>query len=344
MITPMSRETTPTAVWIAALELLARQAGAGSSSEDLHQRLVAVGRQLTGFDFCAVLLPDESKRQLLIRASAGLDASYVEQINSQSPLTLGSTAKESPSSRAFTSGVSVWVSDITQHADFTQWSGPARSQGYRTLLAVPLRAGDQIVGTFNCYNRQVIDPDPQLRHLVEALTDFASAALEITRLRQTEMDRMNQLQELNEELRDRQERDDRSQELHRRLTDVALANSDLAHLASESAQMVGAAFLRIVDDSGFVLAQAGADSIETLASEASYSAVVVLHGKPTARIEAFGPTLDADMTARALEHAATVCALLILRDRTAAEAEARFADDLIGDLCSDDPDRRAAAR
>jgi hypothetical protein len=50
------------------------------------------------------------------------------------------------------------------------------------------------------------------------------------------------------------------------------------------------------------------------------------------------------MAARALEHAATVCALLLLRDRTAAEAEAQFKDDLIGDLCSGDPERRAAAR
>ncbi len=340
----MPHEVTPTTVWIAALELLARQAGAGGSSEDLHQRLVAVGRQLTGFDFCAVLLPDESRTQLLIRAWAGLDTFYVEQINSRNPLTLGSTARQSPSSRAYTSGVSVWVSDITQHADFTQWSGPARAQGYRTLLAVPLRAGDRIVGTFNCYNREVIAPDPQLRHLVEALTDFASAALEITRLRQAETGRMNQLENLNQELRDRQARDERSQELHRRLTDVALTNSDLAHLAQESAQMVGAGFLKIVDDSGVVLAQAGSASVENLAPEDSNSAAVLLHGDVAARIEAFGVTLDPDMAARALEHAATVCALLLLRDRTAAEAEARFRDNLIGDLCSGDPERRAAAR
>ncbi len=338
----------------------ARTAGAsgrgGSSAEDLHQRLVAVGRQLTGFDFCAVLLPDESRTQLLIRAWAGLDTFYVEQINSRNPLTLGSTARQSPSSRAYTSGVSVWVSDITQHADFTQWSGPARAQGYRTLLAVPLRAGDQIVGTFNCYNREVIAPDPQLRHLVEALTDFASAALEITRLRQAETGRVNQLEDLNKELRDRQARDERSQELHRRLTDVALANSDLAHLAQECAQMVGAGFLRIVDDSGFVLAQAGSEPVDDLtppdsnpssdsnSDSVSTSAVVLLHGEVAARIEAFGATLDPDMAARALEHAATVCALLLLRDRTAAESEARFRDDLIGDLCSGDPERRAAAR
>ncbi len=341
----MAQEVTPSAVWIAALELLARQAGAGSSPEDLNERLVAVGRQLTGFDFCAVLLPDESRTQLLIRAWAGLDAVYVEQINSGNPLTLGTAAaSESPSSRAFTSGVSVWVSDITQHADFTQWSGPARAQGYRTLLAVPLRAGDQIVGTFNCYNREVIEPDPQLRHLVEALADFASAALEITRLRQAETSRLNQLEELNEELRDRQARDEQSEQFHRRLTDVALTNSDLAHLAHECAQMVGAVFLKIVDDSGFVLAQAGSDSIGDLAPKDSSSASVLLHGELAARIEAFGATLDPDMAARALEHAATVCALLLLRDRTAAEAEARFRDDLIGDLCSGDPERRAAAR
>ncbi|WP_406430057.1 helix-turn-helix domain-containing protein [Streptomyces sp. NBC_00631] len=340
----MTHEVTPTTVWIAALELLARQAGAGSSTEDLHQRLVAVGRQLTGFDFCAVLLPDESATQLLIRAWAGLDTFYVEQINSRNPLTLGSTARQSPSSRAYTSGVSVWVSDITQHADFTQWSGPAKAQGYRTLLAVPLRAGDQIVGTFNCYNKEVIAPDPQLRHLVEALTDFASAALEITRLRQAETGRMHQLEDLNKQLRDRQARDEQSQELHRRLTDVALSNSDLAHLAQESAHMVGAAFLKIVDDSGFVLAKAGSGSVEGLTPEDSNSAVVLLHGEVAARIEAFGATLDPDMAARALEHAATVCALLLLRDRTAAEAEARFRDDLIGDLCSGDPERRATAR
>ncbi|MFJ9104441.1 helix-turn-helix domain-containing protein [Streptomyces sp. NPDC102405] len=344
MSKPMPHEVTPTAVWIAALELLARQAGTGSSSEDLHQRLVAVGRQLTGFDFCAVLLPDETGTQLLIRAWAGLDTFYVEQINSRNPLTLGSTARQSPSSRAYTSGVSVWVSDITRHADFTQWSGPARAQGYRTLLAVPLRAGDQIVGTFNCYNREVIAPDPQLRHLVEALTDFASAALEITRLRQAETGRVNQLEDLNEELRDRQARDERSQELHRRLTDVALTDSDLAHLAHESAQMLGARFLKIVDASGFVLAQAGPDSAEDLAPESPNSAVVLLHGETAARIEAFGATLEPDMAARALEHAATVCALLLLRDRTAAEAEARFRDDLIGDLFSGDPERRTAAR
>ncbi|MFI5877582.1 helix-turn-helix domain-containing protein [Streptomyces sp. NPDC051445] len=345
MSKPMPHDVTPTAVWIAALELLARQAGAGSSSEDLHHRLVAVGRQLTGFDFCAVLLPDESRTQLLIRAWAGLDNLYVEEINTRNPLTLGSsTASESPSSRAYTSGVSVWVSDITQHADFTRWSGPARAQGYRTLLAVPLRAGDRIVGTFNCYNREVIAQDPQLRHLVEALADFASAALEITRLRREETGRMRLLEDLNEELRDRQARDERSQELHRRLTDVALTNSDLAHLASESAQMVGAGYLKITDDSGFVLAQAGSASIEGLAPEESNSAVVLLHGKTAARIEAFGATLDPDIAARALEHTATVCALLLLRDRTAAEAEARFRDDLIGDLCSGDSERRAAAR
>ena len=111
-------------------------------------------RTLLGFDFCAVLLPDSRRRNLVITGWSGLSAEYVA-----ASTPIGRSASDSGSSRPRAGAVEQGVHDranpshpdIAAEPDFTPWGGVAREQGYRAIVWVPLVAGDEVVGTLNGY-------------------------------------------------------------------------------------------------------------------------------------------------------------------------------------------------
>lgn len=335
--------------WLDALGVLSTAATADTDLRQVLDLVAQTARTLLGFDFCGVLVPDEHRRRLLIAGFSGLSEDYVDRVNSDRPIQLDST---SPSSRAFHTGTAVAVRDVTAEPQFAQWAGIAREQGYRAVIAVPLVAHNEVLGTLNGYYGPV---HTFTQHGIQRMTLLANHAA----IALTSASRLDELRTLNASLREQRDALRRSEQIHQRLLGVTLRSGGLDGIATTLRELIGRPVL--IDDARHnVLAlagegsqfpdsawrtasvQDGAGSSPVLADGADdsghwrmYASAVRLGTEIVARI--WFPANDipiGPIDARAVEHGSLVVALELLRDRTAAEVEHRLRGELLADLLS----------
>ncbi|MGY0059793.1 helix-turn-helix domain-containing protein [Streptomyces sp. LZ34] len=339
--------------WLEAVQALSTAVSAGRSLREVLGLVADTARSLLGFDFCGVLIPDGSGKNLVIEGWSGLSAEYVARVNSDRPVALHEDGvHHAPSSQAFRSGRPVAVRDIAREPRFTPWGGVAKEQGYRSMLSVPLVAGGDVVGTLNSYHSAVHDFTD---HEVERLTLLANhAAIALTSARMVE-----ELQQLNISLRRQRDLLTKSERIHQRLLAVALRAGGLDGIVTTLAELVSRPVL-VEDARGTVLAQTGSpaelpgsdvraalpleeglpgplalgDGI--VCEEGGYIAATVrLAGEVVARVwlprGAAGFSL---LDERALEHASIVISLELFRLRTGTEVEHRLRGELLADILS----------
>jgi GAF domain-containing protein len=311
--------------WLAAVARIAAAVNQPVSLGELLDLVAETAAGLMGYDFCAVLLPDARRETLLIEGHFGLSATYVGKVNADNPVVLGARATpEAPSSRAFLSGRSVQVVDIADEA-FFPWGGVARAQGYRSMVSVPLLVSGEALGTLNCYTR---DPHAFEGHeldLLGMLADQAGIAIATARLREREAATIADLRA--------------SAEAHDELTAVALGGGGVAGVATALADLLDLPVAVVEEPVGTVLASVdhGGRRAEPGGGR-SHGAEVLLGSHVAATIwlpgtaEELGP-----LRLRAVEQAATVCALELLRSRTALDAEWRVSGEVVADLATGSP-------
>jgi signal transduction histidine kinase len=89
-------------------------------------------QRLLGVDTCALLVVDQATQQMEVRASRGLSERYVRE------LRLDASMRQLPAWRAIDNGQPVQVSDVEADLYITDHLPLVRSEGYRSLLDVPL--------------------------------------------------------------------------------------------------------------------------------------------------------------------------------------------------------------
>jgi sugar diacid utilization regulator/GAF domain-containing protein len=318
-----------------------------------------------GYRFCAVMLADPEREVLVIEGSWGLSAEYISGVNAEHPIILrpGDPA-EAPSSRAFTTQRAVTVSDISVAPAFRPWEGVARQQGFRSMIAVPLLVSGRALGTLNCYRSDVHEFGPDETDLLTTLAHQAAIAIETARLRDSEARTIADLRELNRSLAEQHALLQQGEQIHRELTAVALRAGGIASVSTALASLLHRPVL-VEDPAGTPLVSTAHEGRTVDAPEPAdgddarplpehlaevpawptaalpgprVMAPVLLGGELAARIWLPG-SLDelGPLDRRALEHAATVSALELLRARTALEVEWRLSGELVGDLLSGNP-------
>ena len=338
--------------WLQAVDALTEAVNSTRSLPVILDLVAGSARTLLGFDFCAVLLPDEPKVNLVITGWSGLSAEYVARVNADRPVRLADQTDPSreaglaPSSKAFRTGRPVTVTDIATEPEFTPWGGVAREQGYASMVSVPLVSGGTVVGTLNGYHAAIHVFSPHELERLTLLANHAAIALSSARL-------VDQMQTLNESLLRQRDLLAKSEKIHQQLLAVTLGGGGIDGITTVLAELVGRAVL-IEDVRGTVLAQAGAPaelpdadlrhSYEIDPDNAAPLAVSVAGGgfavwsvhlsdELVARV-----WLRADLSEltpideRAVEHGSIVISLEILRLRTAIEVEHRLRGELLADL------------
>ncbi|MCO8276665.1 GAF domain-containing protein [Actinoplanes sp. TRM 88003] len=307
--------------WLEAIAAIATALNRPASLPEVLDLLSATASRLLGYDFCAVLLVDEPRSKLVITGAHGLSPRYIEQVNADHPVVLEPDDEpRAPSSRAFLTGTSVQVPDTVADATFLPWGGVARQQGYRSMISVPVFSAGIPVGTLNCYTRMPHEFGPDEQELLSLLADQAGVAIETARLREREAATIASLTTANTALR-------RGEEVHGQFTRVALRGGGVAGVAAALSELLGTAVTVLEEPSGVPLAAVG-DPVED-----GQATLVVLGNETVARIvvpRTASPLAALDV--RALEHAATVCALEVLRARTAHEVEWRLSGEVVSDL------------
>lgn len=335
----MTGQDTELVRWLAALRTLSAAATSEADPHGVLNLVAATARDLLGFDFCGVLIPNAARDRLLITGWDGLSAEYVDRVNSDRAVRLDGTA---PSSRAFHGGRPVAIADITAEAGFAPWGGVAREQDYRAIVCVPLIAGTEVLGTLNGYYRPEHEFSAEEIERLTLLANHAAIAVTSARL-------LDELRSLTASLREQRDALTRSEQIHQRLLAVTLRSGGIDGIATALAELVGGPVL--IDDAhhqvltGDSDALPGPDVRAAVDVDASSTPVRVvgsdgtaflvsaarLGGDVAARIWLPDLSLDA-IGIRAVEHASLVVALELLRVRTGVEVEHRLRGDLVVEL------------
>ena len=232
--------------WLVAVDRLTRAVNSPAGLRDVLDLVAETARDLLGYDFCAVLLPDSTGGHLVITGWSGLSDEYVASVNADRPVRLALDGQgQAPSGRAFSSGRVVAIADIAAEPQFVPWGGVARDQGYRAMVSVPLVADGVVLGTFNGYHARVHTFDEDEVERLTLLASHAAIALSTARL----VDR----------LRDQADLLARSERIHRQLLDVALGGGGLGGIADSLAELIGRPVL-IEDSAGRVTARSGSEA------------------------------------------------------------------------------------
>jgi DNA-binding PucR family transcriptional regulator len=309
--------------------------------DDLLNLIAGTVAQLTTYDYCSVLLPDEAGEKLLIRGFYGLRPSYVAEVNAaRAPLIRPGELAEGPSSRAFRTQRPVVLPDIRADVTCGEWELVAAEQGYRSILSLPLVASEGSLGVLTCYTRHPRDFAPGEVVLMEAIANQAALAIESGRLREREQARASALEERVARLEEEQRVARRAEDVHRDLMRRLLAGQSLEAITRALAAALRSDVL-VEDAAGHPLAAAGAtghlDRIPEPDGEAELVAPVVLDEELAGRVRAFNAARRfGPYERRALERGAMVVALAVSKLRTAQEVEWRLSREFLDDLLAVD--------
>lgn len=136
-------------------------------SQTVLDRILEQVERLMGIQMCAILGLDEKRGVFRAIASRGLSQRYTEQ------LAISPTEPLSVTMRAIRNGNPIQISDTETDPNFIDSRLRARSEGYRSVLAVPLLAQHTPASALLVYR-----PDPHVftQREISLLTSFANHA------------------------------------------------------------------------------------------------------------------------------------------------------------------------
>lgn len=354
--------------WLSALAGVGASVNRGIALDELLDIVARTACELMDYNFCSVTLPDASSQVLLIEGSYGLSAEYIREVNAMHPIRLHGASLPSPSSQAYRLGIPIQIEDTETSPSFAPWAGAARDQGFAAMIAVPLIASGETLGTLNCFTRLSRHFAKDEVSLLSVLADQAAIAITTARLRAEQARTIARLHSLNEALEEQYETQRQVAEVHDRLTALALAGGGIAEVGNALAELLARPVIvrsgngTVVCGSAFradglleKLSEAASlqnrsassdgdidssvvDVLLTLGDGSSVVAVrapVLIKEEVVAWIWTTGPVAElAPVDRRAIEHAATVMALELLSVSTAADAAWRQSAELLTGLLS----------
>ena len=114
--------------------------------EEILQLAVAATAQTMNFKIVALLLLDEKKNELVLKATQTQSREYVRKPN----LPLG----ESVAGRAFATGKAITVLDVKRTPEY-RFPEIAKREGLTSLACVPLMVRERVIGVLNCYTEKL---------------------------------------------------------------------------------------------------------------------------------------------------------------------------------------------
>jgi sugar diacid utilization regulator/GAF domain-containing protein len=355
--------------WLSGVGTIAAAVNNEISVPTLVDLIARTACDLMGYEAAGVLLADRDERSLVISGAYGLSPEYVTRVNAEHTIRLGSgPLAEGPSSRAFRSAEPVAIEDIAADPSFHPWAGLAREYGYRAIVAIPLLVAGVPAGTVNCYRTATHRFGDDEISLLTTLANQVAIALQTARLRDRERETIADLERLNTSLTAQHQLLQQAEEVHQALTAVALRAGGVEAVAAALAVLLSRPVL-VADPVGQPLASAsGGDRARQVAppepsgdeprsglgevtascgpeATAWVTAPVLLGEELVARLWVPGRlTALSALDRRALEHAAVVCALELLRRRTAMDVEWQLRGDVLAELLSGDASATVRAR
>lgn len=306
---------------IRELRFLQRLALAASSTLDgsaLVNLVIAETTEATDTDVCSIYLLAADGEHLVLAATNGLSQAGVGRVR----LRVG----DGVTGWAAEAREPVVVPDVTGEPRF-RWLPEIDQARFVSMCSVPIISGDRLVGVLNVQTDHPRDFGDGDVGLLAAIAAHVAGALERTELQGRLESRVAQLH--------------RSEEIHKRFTDLALAGAGLDAICAAVAAHAGAPAAVFDDDGERIGASPGSQLPERLGGisapgtrEDGLTVVPIRAGQDTLGwlAVAAGESTGPQSRRIAIEHGATVLALDLVRERAAAEAERRLRADLLDEL------------
>ena len=246
--------------WMSAVSEIVRSVNAAEPLEKVLTRVAVQACELIGFEFCAVMLADERRECLHIAGCSGLTPDYLAQVSDGRSLRIHPPGPDldTPAARAYREDRTIVVPDVRKAPSYGRLRQLAPTQGYRALLASPLRGSAEGAGVIVAYSvtaRQFSGPELEL---IELLGGQAAMALETARLRAEQQEVIRELSRANDELRRGRAVLEWAEQQHHQLMQLVLDEGGLGELVSALAAALGAS-VTVEDTDGRVLASAPAE-------------------------------------------------------------------------------------
>lgn len=162
-----------TATQVATLSEISRTLTGNLYLEEVLQLLVHMTARTLGYKIVTVMLLDEEKGVLEVKATQAESEEY----RKKPPLRLG----ESIAGRAAAEGRIIVVPDVQANPDY-RFPDIAKREGLHSMVCVPLRVREKVIGVLNCYTeRPHLFTDEELRTL-EAVASQAALAIDHAKL------------------------------------------------------------------------------------------------------------------------------------------------------------------
>lgn len=356
------------------LVALFETAGDLSALHETDQVLSAIvgrARDLLASDTSYITLFDEEAGDTYMRVTAGIDSDEFKQLRLSIGVGLGGLVAKSLTPQTSTS----YLDD----PQFDHQRGIDQAVDLEHLIAiagVPIVLGKRAIGVLFAANRsERAWPDDDVA-LLQSLAHHAAIALENARLFEESAAAVRDLTAANETIRAQHDAVRRAADLHEALSNVVLEGGGVVDVAAAASTSLGG-FLLVTNALGQVLATAGAPSddddravaeMSELPTDGAFAALLAAgfdeavgagRSVATARRGAVGRWIVAvragrevagfvvlsrrsglgEADSRLFERVAQVTSLLLLSERSVAEAEQRLRGEVLDDLLSADASR-----
>ena len=121
----------------------------------------------------SIRLLDSKKRSLIMGAAHGLSKGYIRK----GPVLV----KESGLDQKALKGKLIWIKNAQTDPDF-QYGAGARTEGIKSVIVVPLKAANKVIGVLRVYTDRIREFNNQEIQFLEAVANLSALALEKARL------------------------------------------------------------------------------------------------------------------------------------------------------------------
>ncbi len=141
--------------------------------EEILLLVVGMTAELMGSKICSLMLLDEEKQELVIKATQSLSEHY----RTKPPIKVG----ESVSGRAVQRKIPITIRDVTAESGY-KYPEIARMEGLRSLVSVPMMIKNRVIGVLNCYTTTEHEFGAEEIQLLVGVANQAAVAIENTNL------------------------------------------------------------------------------------------------------------------------------------------------------------------
>ena len=137
--------------------------------EEILQLIVAATAKSMSFKICTLMLLDEDKQELVIKATSSSSREYIKKPN----VKLG----ESVAGRALAAGETIAVYDLKRSMEYAMPEF-AKREGLASMASVPLQVKTKKIGVLNCYTEKPHHFTEEEISVLSALGSHAAIAIE----------------------------------------------------------------------------------------------------------------------------------------------------------------------